>query len=221
MFAAPLRDVIPSRTTPFVTVGLIALSAAVFIYQQQLPEPEVRRFFAAYGLVPGFVTPRSLLTSLFLHGGWFHLLVNMLFLWIFGDTVEDRMGHGRFAVFYVLSGTAAGFGQLAADPHGLVPMVGATGAVAGVIGAYFTMFPSSRVLTLVAIPIFYLDVVEVPAVFYAGLWFLLQLLGSADTLQLRAAGGATLGALAAGFLAGAGLGMLLRRRERLRVEWGE
>src|SRR5687768_6654967 len=120
----PLRDVIPSRTTPFVTVGLIALNTLVFLYELSLGEL-VDGFVTSFGLVPAAFSWVTVLTSMFLHGGFFHFAGNMLYLWIFGDNVEDRMGHGRFVAFYLLCGTAAALAQTFASPESLIPMVGA------------------------------------------------------------------------------------------------
>ena len=144
----PLRDVILSRTMPYVTVTIITLNTLVFFVELSLSVPDRSRFIEVYGVVPASVGSLSLLTSMFLHGGWLHLLGNMLYLWIFGDNVEDRVGHGHFVVFYVMCGLAAAIVQIASNPDSVVPMVGASGAIAGVMGAYFVLFPRSRVLTL-------------------------------------------------------------------------
>src|SRR5215211_2229452 len=127
----PVSDVIPSRTTPFVTVGLIVLNAAVFLYELQLSRPELQLFAALFGVVPARFDPTTLLTSMFIHEGWLHLLGNMLYLWIFGDNVEDRLGHLGYLLFYLASGAAAALGQVAVSAGSAVPMIGASGAIAG------------------------------------------------------------------------------------------
>ena len=131
----PLRDVIPSRTTPLVTIGLIAVNTLVFLRQLTLDESSIEEFFLYFGLVPAAFSWVAVLTSMFVHGGFMHFGFNMLFLWIFGDNVEDRMGHGRFLVFYLLCGVAAALAQTAMVPDSIIPMVGASGAIAGVMGA--------------------------------------------------------------------------------------
>jgi membrane associated rhomboid family serine protease len=203
VFVLPLRDVIPSRTAPFITVGLIVLNALVFLFEPTLSNYDLH----------------ALLTSLFLHSGWGHVLGNMLFLWIFGDNLEDRIGHGRFLLLYLACGGAAALGQTLAAPGTLVPMIGASGAIAGVIGAYFVLFPHSRVLTLVWL-IFYVDLIEIPAWYFLGFWFVLQLLFGFGTVAGET-GGVALWAHAVGFLAGMALVLILRRPERTRIEWIE
>lgn len=215
----PLRDVIPSRTRPVVTVGLIVLNAAVFLYEQSLTDRQLQRFAFAWGLVPAEFTWTSVVTSMFLHGSWGHFLGNMLYLWIFGDNIEDRLGHLRFLVFYLLCGTLAALGQVFVNMGSLVPMIGASGAISGVLGAYLVLFPHSRVLTLV--PIFFvLQLIEVPAVLLLGLWFLVQLLSGVGSLGAEAdIGGVAFWAHAGGFIAGAALVTVFKRPERQRVEW--
>src|SRR5829696_3669633 len=167
----PLRDVIPSRTTPVVTMTIIALNALAFLYELSLGD-DVNRFLLYYGLVPAYFSWLAVVTSMFLHGGLLHFGGNMLYLWIFGDNVEDRMGHGRFLVFYLLAGTAAALAQATVNPDSLVPMVGASGAIAGVMGAYFVLYPHSRIVTL--LPFIVIQVIEVPAIMFLGIWFLMQ-----------------------------------------------
>ena len=215
----PLLDVIPSRTTPFVTVLIIVLNAVAFVFELGLSEREFTAFVMAYGLVPLWFDWRSLVTSMFLHADWLHFLMNMLYLWIFGDTVEDRIGHGRFVLFYLLCGACAVFGQVAMNPSSAVPMIGASGAIAGVMGAYFVLFPRSRVLTLVPIFLF-IELIEVPAIFFLGVWFLLQLVSGMGAIGATGAGVA-FWAHAAGFGAGIALVFLFRRPERERIEWVE
>src|SRR6187397_2958570 len=165
----PLRDVIPSRTTPYITISLVVINAQVFLYQLSLGG-DINNFVFTYGLVPADFSWISVITSMFLHGGFLHVAGNMLYLWIFGDNVEDRLGHGRFIVFYLLCGIVAALGQVAIDPDSTLPTIGASGAIAGVMGAYFVLYPQSRVLTLIPLIIFW-EVVEMPAIFLLGFWF--------------------------------------------------
>jgi membrane associated rhomboid family serine protease len=215
----PLRDVIPTRTTPFVTITLIVLNALVFLYEQSLGEGAYRRFIFAYGLVPAGFDYLSVLTSMFLHGGWEHFLGNMLYLWIFGDNIEDRLGHGRYVAFYLLCGVAAALVQTGFNPESTIPMIGASGAISGVLGAYIILFPHSRVLTL--LPLFIIwEIIEVPAVILLGIWFLMQLLSGVGSLtQPSAGGGVAFWAHVAGFVAGMAMLFVFRRPERQRVEW--
>jgi membrane associated rhomboid family serine protease len=216
----PLRDVIPSRTTPYVTFALIGLNTLVFMYQFSLGEA-IEEFILYFGLIPAAFSWVAVLTSMFLHGGLLHFGGNMLYLWIFGDNVEDRMGHGRFLVFYLLCGTAAALAQTIVNPDSVVPMVGASGAIAGVMGAYFVLYPRSRIVTLLPL-FFFFQIIEIPAIFFLGFWFLLQLLsgvGSMATATGSETGGIAFWAHAAGFLAGLSGVLVFRRPERQRVEW--
>jgi membrane associated rhomboid family serine protease len=216
----PLRDVIPSRTTPYVTVTLIGLNALAFLYELSLGEV-VDRFLLAFGLVPAFFSWVTVFTSMFLHGGFLHFGGNMLYLWIFGDNVEDRMGHGRFAVFYLLCGIVAALAQTVINPDSPVPMVGASGAIAGVMGAYFVLYPRSRIVTL--LPFIVIQLIEVPAVVFLGVWFAMQLMNGAfsvaSAVQGEPGGGIAFWAHVAGFAAGAVGVFIFRRPERQRVEW--
>jgi membrane associated rhomboid family serine protease len=209
----PLSDVIPSRTRPVVTVGLIVVNALVFLYQLMLPEPALRLFVANYALIPAWFSVPALFTSQFLHGGWMHVLSNMLYLWIFGDNVEDRLGHVPFLIFYLGAGAAAALLQTLFDPFSSVPMLGASGAIAGVMGAYFVLYPQSRVLTLIFLFIF-VDIVEIPAIFFLGIWFLTQLLSGVGSLGVSNAvgGGVAFWAHIGGFVVGLLIGLVLRRR---------
>ena len=209
----PLRDVIPSRTVPFVTVTIILVNAAAWFLEISMPEDELHRFLLVYGVVPAHFVPVTLLTSMFLHGGWSHVIGNMWYLWIFGDNVEDAFGHGRFLVFYLLCGTTAAIGQIMIEPTSLIPTIGASGAIAGVMGAYFVTYPRSRVLTL--IPIFLLNVVEVPAVVLLGFWFLMQLFnaGAVAAAANTGQGGVAFAAHVAGFVVGAAGVFVFRKRE--------
>ncbi len=182
----PLRDDNPTRSFPAVTIGLIILNVAAFVYEMSLPPDGLETLFLQMGVVPSEVTaglrsggPLDVwltpLTSMFLHGGVAHLLGNMLYLWIFGNNIEDLLGRIRFLIFYVITGLGAVAGQVAASPHSGIPMVGASGAIAGVLGAYLAMFPHARVLTLVPLG-FFIRIVHLPAWLMLGFWFLYQVL---------------------------------------------
>lgn len=216
----PLRDVIPSRTTPVVTVGLIALNVVAFLYQLGLGD-QIELFIRTWGVVPARFSILTLFTSMFLHGGFLHIAGNMLYLWIFGDNVEDRMGHGRYLAFYLGCGVAAALAQTYADPASTIPMVGASGAIAGVMGAYFVLYPHSRIVTLLPIFIF-IQIIEVPAIFFLGIWFAMQLLSGVGSIAQTAdatSGGIAFWAHAAGFIAGLVGVLFFKRPERQRVEW--
>jgi membrane associated rhomboid family serine protease len=209
----PVSDVIPSRTTPYVTIAIIVTNVLVFFYEWQLSQRELYLFTQIYGVVPAFFSWGSVLTSMFLHGGLLHLGGNMLYLWIFGDNVEDRIGHVRYLLFYLGCGAAASLGQVAIDPYSTVPMIGASGAIAGVMGAYFVLYPHSRVLTAVFL-VFFLDLVEIPAIFFLGIWFLMQLFSGVGSIGAPAAtGGVAFWAHVIGFAAGIGGGAYWRVRE--------
>src|SRR5687767_8841055 len=158
----PLRDVIPSRTAPGVTITLITLNVLVFVFQATLTDRAEEMFIYGSGVIPMHFSIVTVFTAMFVHGGLAHLIGNMLFLWIFGDNVEDRMGHGRFLLFYLLCGVAAALAQTGTQPDSITAMVGASGAIAGVMGAYFVLYPHSRIVTVIPI-FFYLHIMEVPA----------------------------------------------------------
>ncbi len=219
----PLRDTIPSRTAPVVTVALIAVNVIVFLHEAALG-PYLERFVFAYGLVPRRLVfwPGApldparflpLVTSMFWHGGWLHLLGNMLYLWIFGDNVEDKLGHLRYLIFYLAAGVAAALTQVALDPTSVLPTVGASGAIAGVLGAYLISYPRARVLTLVPIFIFPWFV-EIPAFAYLIFWFLLQLLQGVGQLGMPQTGGVAVWAHVGGFIAGVVLVKLMEPSRR-------
>ncbi|MBP6737627.1 MAG: rhomboid family intramembrane serine protease [Rhodobacteraceae bacterium] len=201
----PIRDHNPSGGKPFVTLLLIAVNVAVFLgYWLGLPsEWAVQRFLFDWGLVPQVVTSgrrvETLVTSMFLHGGWMHLIGNMWFLWLFGDNMEDQLGHLRFAGFYLLAGLAAAALQIAADPGSGLPMVGASGAIAGVMGGYLLLFPRARVDVLFIFLIFF-RIFPIPAWIVLGFWFGAQLVSGAVTPS--DAGGVAYWAHAGGFLGG-------------------
>jgi membrane associated rhomboid family serine protease len=207
----PLRDVIPSRTTPYITITIIALNALAWLFEASLPHEALNHFLTIYGVVPAHFFAPTLITSMFLHGSWSHVLGNMWYLWIFGDNVEDRVGHGRFILFYLLCGAVAALGQVAVDPHSTLPTIGASGAIAGVMGAYFVLYPHSRVLTL--IPWIFLQIVELPATVLLGFWFVMQLF-SAGTIAMTSntQGGVAFAAHVVGFIVGMGGVFVFRKR---------
>ena len=201
----PIRDHNPSGNTPFVTYALIAANIAIFLaYWFGLQSDyALNEFFYNYGIVPQFVMAGenlpSLVTHMFLHGGWMHLAGNMLFLWIFGDNLEDLMGPVKFLGFYILAGFAAAALQIGADPSSQVPMVGASGAIAGVLGGYLLMFPRARV-DVVIILIIIFKVFPIPAWIMLGLWFGIQVVSGVVTPS--EGGGVAYWAHAGGFIAG-------------------
>ena len=209
----PVSDVIPSKTTPFVTVGLIVLNVLAFLYELQLTRPELQLLAELYGVVPAYFSWPTVLTSMFLHEGWLHLFGNMLYLWIFGDNVEDRLGHVGYLMFYVACGAAAALGQVAVSAGSVIPMIGASGAIAGVMGAYFVLYPHSRVLTVVFL-IFFMDMIEIPAIFFLGIWFVKELFSGVGSLGASAVnGGVAVWAHVVGFAVGAATGLFWRVRE--------
>jgi membrane associated rhomboid family serine protease len=196
----PLRDTIPSSIFPVGTALLITLNVLAFLYELSLGQ-DLEVFFMRYGAVPLRFTMAGqmeevsvferffpLFSSMFLHGGWFHIIGNMLYLWIFGDNVEDRLGHGRFVLFYILCGLVAALTQIYLNPTSKVPMVGASGAVAGVLGAYLLLFPHSRILALIPLG-FFIQFAEIPALVFLVFWFLMQFLSGAVSLTAASSGG--------------------------------
>src|SRR5216684_8229349 len=216
----PLRDVIPSRTTPYITVTIIALNSLAWLFEVSLPHESLNEFLTVYGVVPAYFSWPTLITSMFLHGSWSHVIGNMWYLWIFGDNVEDRVGHGRFIVFYLLCGIVAGLGQIAMDASSTLPTIGASGAIAGVMGAYFVLYPNSRVLTLVFV-FFYYEIFELPAIVLLGFWFLIQLFSAgaiAVTASSHGSGGVAFVAHVAGFIFGMIAVFVFKKRQAQR-DW--
>lgn len=204
----PLYDTIPSRTPPVATWFLIGAHVVVFLLEIGLSERELLHALYTFGMVPAALTTDptpplwTLVTCIFLHGGWLHLIANMWTLWIFGDNVEDRMGPARFVAFYLLCGAAAAGVELFIHPTSTVPVVGASGAIAGVMGAYLTMFPHSRIVLLVPV-LFWPVFVQLSAVFFIFYWFLVQLLSGGLSLGASTVrGGVAYWAHIGGFLAG-------------------
>ncbi len=217
----PLRDSTRSRTVPVVVYSIIAACVGVFFYTLGLGSEDAQAaFFSTYGAIPRAVTggpwPQAalgLLTAIFMHGSWVHLGGNMLYLWIFGDNVEDAMGHLRFLIFYLVTGVAATLAHVASQPASPVPLVGASGAIAGVLGAYLILYPRARVLSLVVFGIF-IRLVELPALLVLSLWFLLQLVEGFGALRAPDVTTVAWWAHVGGFIAGAVLVLVFARRGR-------
>lgn len=208
----PLKDDNPTNTFPFVTVGLILVNCFVFYHQLTLNLPASQRFIFQWGAIPyqivhgeilygpGLFPPvLTLFSAMFLHGGFLHLIGNMLYLWIFGNNIEDTLGHFRFMIFYLLAGLGAGLAQVFSDPQSTVPMIGASGAVAGVLGAYLLLFPHARILTLMFIFIF-IRMIRIPALIVLGFWFLVQLLSVTSGFETGVAFFAHIGGFVAGLI---------------------
>jgi membrane associated rhomboid family serine protease len=214
----PLRDSQRSYSTPYVTILLIVCNALVFLYTVSLDPYSQNDFLTVYGMVPARLRWDTLLTSMFLHGGWLHVIGNMWFLWIFGDNVEDVLGHWVYLLFYVLCGVAAGLTQLMLSPDSRVPTVGASGAIAGVMGAYLVKFPHARIVTLVFLFVF-VTTVEVPAALMLAFWFVMQLFSGVGTIghSQISQGGVAWFAHVGGFLAGILLILMLPTKPAYRL----
>jgi membrane associated rhomboid family serine protease len=211
----PLKDTIPSKTFPVVNYFLIAVNVLIWLFEASLPTEQLQEFIHIFGAIPArfhWIVPVNLttwlakyypiFTSMFLHGSWFHIIGNMWFLWIFGDNVEDSMGHGRYFIFYILSGIIASLTHLYLNPESTIPTVGASGAIAGVMGAYFLLYPGARIITLIVI-FFFVDIVEIPAFFYLGFWIFMQFIeGTFSFLLPSNVGGVAWWAHIGGFIAG-------------------
>jgi len=226
----PLRDANPVRRAPIVTIGLIAACVVAFAYelgtQSTGGDSALERLFRDFGLVPAELTATfspgvdqadvmyrelfTIFTSMFLHGGWLHLIGNMLYLWIFGNNIEDRLGRLPFILFYLAGGVAAAISQVLIAPGSTVPVIGASGAIAAVLGAYLVLYPRARILSLVFLGFFY-QLLEVPALIVLGLWFVLQLIdGLASLGPESSAGGVALFEHIGGFVTGVGIAAILR-----------
>ena len=219
----PLRDDNPTEITPVVTVTFIVLCVLVFLYEISLPAQMNEAFVYMYGAIPAVVFGHvqlppelmslpaygTLFSSMFLHGGWMHLIGNMLYLWIFGNNIEDVMGHAKFIVFYLLCGVLAAMSHALIDPTSEIPMVGASGAIAGVLGAYLLLYPHARVLVLV--PYGFMGTFYIPAVLVLGLWFFMQLLSGGMSFG-HEGGGVAFFAHIGGFIAGMVLIGLFKHR---------
>jgi len=226
----PLHDDNPTTIRPYVTVGLMIANVLVYVWQHLLLSPAAgERVVYALGVIPAVLVgreslpaelalvpvPATLLTSMFLHGGFLHLAGNMLFLWVFGNNVEDAMGHGRFVVFYVLCGLAAVIAQVLPNPGSIVPMVGASGAISGVLGGYLVLFPRARVLLGLPLGFIIIGIGRFPAIWVLAAWFVMQLvMGGLAALQPpgESQGGVAFGAHIGGFIAGCVLVAIFKRR---------
>ncbi len=224
----PIKDSIPSRTYPIVNIVLIVVNSIAFLYELSLGN-RIEQFFRVFAVVPAryywaITEGRAeqiiyypdlwmpLFTSMFLHGGWLHLIGNMLYLWVFGDNVEDRLGHLRYLVFYLLCGLIASGAHILSSPTSRIPSLGASGAIAGVLGAYILLYPHSRVLVLFPFFIF-VEFFEVPAFIFLGIWFLQQfLLGTLSLAETAQTGGVAWWAHIGGFLAGIATVYLFAKR---------
>jgi membrane associated rhomboid family serine protease len=219
----PLHDDNPTQLTPIVTTTFIAACVAVFLYQAGLPQEPGEVFAFQYGAIPAvifgqaslpdeaqvaFPVSLTLITSMFLHGGWMHLLGNMLYLWIFGNNIEDVMGHARFVMFYVLCGILAALSHALTDPSSTIPMVGASGAISAVLGAYLLLFPRAHILVLLP----GIGMTRVPAGIVLGMWFFTQLISGGMSIGATG-GGVAFFAHIGGFVAGMALIGLFKRRD--------
>ncbi|MEM7769757.1 MAG: rhomboid family intramembrane serine protease [Cyanobacteria bacterium P01_E01_bin.6] len=213
----PLNDNNPTRITPYVTYWLIGLNLFIFLYEMSLSPPILEQFIRTWGVVPAELTANApgewitLFSSQFLHGGILHVGGNMLYLWVFGNNIEDKLGHARFIFFYLACGALAALSQWFFSQSSAVPLVGASGAIAGIMGAYILRFPKARILTLIPI-FFYITTVRIPAYLFLGFWFVQQALYSVASLSVTTggdAGGVAYWAHAGGFVFGAVLGPLL------------
>jgi len=213
----PLRDSQPSYSTPYVTVLLIVINVLAFLYQVSLDAFSMNHLIALYGVIPDRLELHALVTSMFLHGGWLHLIGNMWFLWVYGDNVEDVLGHAKYLLFYLLCGLAAGLTHVVFNLGSRVPTIGASGAVAGVMGAYLLKFPHARIVTLIPVFVF-LTTVEIPAVLILVYWFIIQVFSGVGSLGYShlSQGGVAWFAHVGGFVAGMVLLGLLGTRPRYR-----
>lgn len=221
----PISDDNPTRSTAYVTYALIAINVVVFIHELTLNESQLQQFFQLFAVVPRELTasfggeavgqpvpePLALITSQFLHGGFAHILGNMLFLWIFGNNIEDKLGHVKYLIFYLACGALAALSQWIFSTQSGIPSLGASGAIAGVMGAYILRFPNAQINTLVFLG-FFITTIRVPALFFLGFWFVMQALYGVSSLNVATnmeTGGVAYWAHAGGFVFGALLGPLL------------
>ena len=213
----PLRDSIPSQSKPVMTITIIAVNALVFLHQITLDPYSLNEYFFTWGLVPAHFHLLNVFTGMFIHGGWMHILGNMWFLWIYGDNIEDILGPAKYLVFYLTCGFIASLLQCATAPSSQIPNIGASGAIAGVMGAYLLKFPRARVVTLVFIFVFF-TTIDIPAVVILVMWFAIQFFSGFGSLASRYAdqGGVAFFAHVGGFLAGMALINLFRPRQKYR-----
>lgn len=211
----PLRDTQPSYTFPFVTVTIIALNVLAFLYEFTMDPYEFNFFIAHHGVIPARLQWVDVLTSIFLHGGWLHLIGNMWFLWIYGDNVEDILGHAQYLAFYLLCGLAATMVHVVFNADSSAPTIGASGAIASVMGAYVVKFPHSKITTLVLVVVF-ITTMEIPAYLILLYWFVIQFFSGVGSMghSHLSQGGVAWFAHIGGFLAGVALILVMRTRER-------
>jgi membrane associated rhomboid family serine protease len=228
----PIKDDIPTERTPIVTIALIVVNCLVFLFEFLQGSQGFRHFTLVWGLIPAElttgieITPHApvspvvnLFTSMFMHGGLLHLGGNMLYLWIFGNNIEDKLGRVKFILFYLASGVVAALAFIATDPHGRIPLVGASGAIAGILGAYLVSYPRARVVTVLFI-FYFIRIARIPALFVLGFWFVLQVLNGLPALG-ASGGGVAWFAHIGGFLFGLGVfKVFVRKRPRVYYsEW--
>ena len=218
----PLKDSVFRRLFPLMTWTIICLNAAVFFLELHMPSEVLNEFVFTFGVVPAryagagplsTIDYMDVITSMFIHGGWLHIIGNMWFFYLFGGSVGGRMGHWRFLIFYILCGVSAGATYIIFDPHSAIPSIGASGAIAGVMGVYILMFPKSRILTLIPI-IFIPFFVEVPAIIFLGFWFLIQVMSETVSYFSATSGGVAWWAHIGGFVAGMILMVPFRAKSR-------
>jgi len=237
----PLRDINPTRRFAIITAALIAINVVVFLLELSLDSQALDELSCSAGLIacqvtnscPQTVVPRyacltfasgglpvalDFITTMFLHGGWMHLLGNMLYLWIFGNNIEDILGRVRFILFYLLCGIVASLAQVLVNPEAVVPTIGASGAVAGVLGAYLVLFPNARIQSLVFV-FYFVRLVEIPAIIVLGLWFILQFFNGLASVGMQQMGGVAYFAHVGGFVAGVVLIYLLPKGRRPGPPW--
>jgi membrane associated rhomboid family serine protease len=225
----PLRDTIPSQTFPFVTLSLILINLLIFLYEVSLGA-QLNSFIYTFGVIPlnytttlltdpikiiPFIPP--LFTSIFLHGGWMHVISNMWYLWIFGDNIEDKTGHFRFLIFYLSCGILATIAHIFINPTSEIPTIGASGAIAGVMGAYILLFPKSKITTLIFLFIF-IQIVEIRAIFFLGFWIVIQVISGMFSVGLTGqSGGVAWWAHIGGFLSGVLLVFIFKKNRRNKI----
>jgi|WetSurMetagenome_2_1015567.scaffolds.fasta_scaffold46692_3 membrane associated rhomboid family serine protease len=220
----PLKDDNPVQITPIITLALIAFNVLIFLYQVSLGYESSRLFVYQFGTIPAIIAGNhtlppaietippalSIFTSMFLHGGWMHLIGNMWFLWIFGNNIEEAMGGLRYLVFYLLCGIIASWSHILSNPDSIIPTVGASGAIAGVLGAYIMLYPRARIWTLILLG-FFSRLIYIPAGIILGYWFLIQV-ANGSIAGMRAVGGVAFWAHIGGFVAGIALVGLFKKR---------
>lgn len=218
----PLRSTERAYSTATVTAGLIGVNTLIFLYELTLSPGALNRFFENWGIVPDQLRLATLVTSMFLHGGWMHLIGNMLFLWVFGKNVEDLIGSGRYFVFYMLCGLISAVVQVVFNPFSRMPTIGASGAIAGVMGAYLIKFPRARIITLVPI-FFFITTMEIPAAILLLWWFAIQFFSGFGSLGSNDynSGGTAWFAHIGGFLAGMLLIKLFPPKQRWRAWYAD